>query len=136
MLKIHLFWGMEAAGGDLDRQTTLPRGRGVCLISFSCPGALTAATGSELAGRRLQGARSAPCSAWEAVALWGHPLYYECFRWFDPVRSVGSPHPRPIALHCPPLRGGRRRGAPGGGVCLRDGLAPPFRARSVVRSTT
>jgi len=46
---------MEAAGGDLDRQTTLPRGRGVCLISSSCPGPLTAATGSKLAGRRLQG---------------------------------------------------------------------------------
>ena len=55
------FLGMETAGGDLDRQTTLPRGRGVCLISSSCPGPLTAATGSELAGRRLQGARSAPC---------------------------------------------------------------------------
>ncbi|GEM_PF-5277279 len=49
------FWGIEAAGGDLDRQTTLPRGRGVCLIPSSCPGTLTAATGSELAGRRLQG---------------------------------------------------------------------------------
>jgi hypothetical protein len=30
----------------------------------------------------------------------------------------------------------RRRGAPGGGVRLRGGLAPPLRARSVVRSTT
>ncbi len=57
------------------------------------------------AGVRAPHRAIAPCSAREAVTLRGHPLYYECFRWFDPVRSVGSPHPRPIALHCPPLRG-------------------------------
>lgn len=57
------------------------------------------------AGVRAPHRAIAPCSAREAVALRGHPLYYEFFRWFDPVRSVGSPHPRPIALHCPPMRG-------------------------------
>jgi len=39
----------------LDRQTTLPPGRGVCLIFSSCPGPLTTMTGSELAGHRLLG---------------------------------------------------------------------------------
>ena len=41
-------------GAGVGRQTTLPVGRGVCLISSSCPGSVTAATGLELAGRRLQ----------------------------------------------------------------------------------
>ena len=48
----------------------------------------------------------APCSAREAVALRGHPLYlWVSRRGLDPVQSVVCPHPRPIAMHCPPPRG-------------------------------
>ena len=99
-----------SAGGDPNRQTTLPSGRGVCLISSSCPGSLTAATGSDLAGRRLQQCalrtvlrhraprgRQWPCGA--------TPSIYGCHAGLDLVQSVVCPHPRPIAMHCPPPRG-------------------------------
>jgi len=39
------------------------------------------------AGVRAPHRALAPCSAREAVALRGHPLYYKCFGWFDPVRA-------------------------------------------------
>ena len=97
--------------------------RGVCLISSSCSGSLTAATGSNLASRRLQECAlrtvpAAPCSAREAVALRGHPLYYafsDGSIQSDQLRLSGYrpegywpiPLGGPIALHCPPpqLRG-------------------------------
>ena len=79
------------------------------------------------AGVRAPHRAIAPCSAREAVALRGHPLYYECFRWVDPVRSVGSPHPRPIALHCPPLRG--RNDVPAGTTVYRTGVREAIRLR-------
>jgi len=124
-----------------NRQITLPSGRGVCLFSSSCLGSLTAAAGSELAGRRLQGCalrtvlshRAPRGRRWPCGAT---PSSMSVFRWFDPVRSVVSPHPRPIATDCPPPEGAGGGRRPGGGGLLRGGPAPPLRARSVVRSTT
>ena len=111
-----------SAGGDPNRQTTLPSGRGVCLISSSCPGSLTAATGSDLAGRRLQQCAlrtvpAAPCSAREAVALGATPSITSVTQR-DRSSSFGCISPSTtyrLALPAPPRGGGRRRGAPGGG---------------------
>ena len=43
------------ASGAALRAPSPPSGRGVCLISSSCPGSQTTMTGSELAGHRLLG---------------------------------------------------------------------------------
>jgi len=58
------------------------------------------------AGVRAPYRAIAPCSAREAVALQGHPLYlWVSRRGLDPVQSVVCPHPRSITLHCPPPEG-------------------------------
>ena len=117
-----------------------PSVRGVCLISSSCPGSLTAATGSNLASRRLQECalrtvlshhaprgRRWPCGATASILL----------RAFQIARSgpVGcfflSTAYRPVL---PAPWGGREEARSAGwwGSRLRGGTRPPLRARSAV----
>jgi len=117
-----------------NRQTTLPSGRGVCLISSSCPGSLTAATGSDLAGRRLQ-----QCALRTVLRAGGSgpagppPLVMDVT---PRARSGSASCVSSSTTYRPalpaPRGGGRRRETPGGGGRLRGGLAPPLRARSAV----
>jgi hypothetical protein len=76
---------------------------------------------------------AAPCSAREAVALRGHPLYlWVSRRGLDPVHSVAPPHPRRIAPHCPPPEGaggGAKRRAVGVSVEGWPCVTPPCEER-------
>ncbi len=94
-------------------------------------GALTAATGSELAGRRLQGCALRTCYRTVLRVGGGDPAGPPpLLRVFQMVQSSSVSCFSPSTAYRPalpaPRGGGRRREAPGGGGRLRGGLAPPL----------